>query len=162
MSVKPTKLPGHLIIVPCGRGKVWDKTPDAGPTAAKDVYSSGYFTLNRSYAVHFGEAWVILSALYGFVSPDFQILGPYEVTFKRKSSGPVTTDILREQIQRQSLDRFHTVIGLGGREYRTAIEQAFQGKDVDLLFPFAGLPSIGRIQQATKRSIARNDPLNFD
>ncbi len=147
--------------MPCGRSKVWGKTPDAGPTAAKDVYRSGYFTLNRAQAELFGEAWVILSALWGFISPNFQNPGPHEVTFKRKSSGPVTTDTFRVQILRQLLGRFQTVIGLGGKEYRTAIEEAFQETDVDLLFPFAGLP-IGKTMKATKRSIKENDPSLFD
>src|SRR4051794_17641224 len=70
-----------LIIVPCGRSKVWDRSPDLGPTAAQDAYVGGPFKLNRAYAERFGQRWVILSAKYGFIDPAFVIPGPYDTTF---------------------------------------------------------------------------------
>ena len=39
-----------------------------------------FFTTNRAYAEKFGSRWVILSAKYGFIRPDFQIPGPYNVS----------------------------------------------------------------------------------
>lgn len=50
------------------------------------------------------------------------------------------------------------IIGLGGKEYRAAIELAFAGVPARLCFPFSGLP-IGRAMQATKIAIATNDPM---
>ena len=141
-----------LVIVPCGSSKVWDKNPSAGPTIAKDAYTGSPFKLNRQYAERLGDRWVILSAKYGFIDPSFVLLEPYEVTFKRKSSGRISFDILREQVGMQSLVEFDIVIGLGGKEYREAITVAFEGVAVELNFPFAGLP-IGKSMQATKRVI---------
>ena len=48
-----------------------------------------FFTTNRAYAEKFGSRWVILSAKYGFIRPDFQIPGPYNVSFKDPATKPV-------------------------------------------------------------------------
>ena len=74
----------RLVIVPCGRAKIWDKHPDAGPTAAADAYTGAPFTVNRHYAEQAGGDWVILSAKYGFLRPTDLIPGTYETTFKRR------------------------------------------------------------------------------
>ncbi len=154
MHTKSPQPSRRLVIVPCGRSKIWDKHPTAGPTPAKDAYTGTPFKLNRRYAETFGDAWVILSAKYGFITPDFILPGPYEVTFKRKSSAPVSTDALQHQVVDQRLSDFAIVIGLGGKEYRSAIESAFHQPAVELQFPFAGLP-IGKSMQATKRAIEK-------
>lgn len=149
---------GILIIVPCGQKKIWDRNPSVGATTAKDAYTGPPFGINKAFAQKFGESWCILSAKYGFIDPDFRIVGPYNITFKKKRTGPITTDQLREQVRQQNFGRFTTVIGLGGKEYREAIELAFAGKLARLCFPFSGLP-IGKAMQATKSAIATNDPM---
>lgn len=149
---------GVLVIVPCGQKKIWDRNPGARPTAAKDAYIGPPFGINRAFAERFGEAWVILSAKYGFIESEFEIAGPYNITFKRKRTEPIAVDRLLEQIQEKNLARFATVIGLGGKEYREVIEHAFAGTASSLCFPFSGLP-IGKAMQATKRATATNDPL---
>ena len=152
---------GLLVVIPCGQKKIWDKDPLAGPTRARDAYKGAPFTVNRNYAEHFGEAWVILSAKYGFISPDFELPESYNVTFKRKSTNPVSVAKLRAQVHGLNLVRFPNVVGLGGKEYRFALEQAFHGENVKLHFPFAGPGmGIGKMMQAIKRAIASNDPFN--
>lgn len=148
---------GVLVIVPCGQKKIWDRTPGAGSTAAQDAYIGPPFGINRAFAERFGEAWVILSAKYGFIAPTFEIASPYNITFKKKQTGPIATARLREQFQENHFARFSAVIGLGGKEYREAIELAFAGTSLRLCFPFTGLP-IGKAMQATKSAIATNDP----
>lgn len=148
---------GLLVVVPCGQKKIWDKHHVAGPTRARDAYLGAPFTVNRKFAEYFGEAWVILSAKYGFISPDFELPGPYNVTFKRKSTGPVSIVTLREQVDTFDLDRFTDVVGLGGKEYRFALEQAFHGESGKLHFPFTGL-RIGIAMRETNRAIASDDP----
>lgn len=145
-----------LVVVPCGQSKVWDKSPDAGAVPAKDVYRGAPFTVNRTFAEHFGERWVILSAKYGFIAPNSNIPGPYEVTFKRKRPAPVSITALRQQVREESLDEFENVIGLGGKDYRVMIEAAFKGTAVRLHFPFAGL-RIGESMQAAKQAIAADN-----
>lgn len=41
---------GILVVVPCGRLKVWSTDPLRGATKAEDAYISGYFKVNREYA----------------------------------------------------------------------------------------------------------------
>jgi len=60
-----------LVIVPCGQAKVWKKEPNHGPIKAKFAYKSSPFAVNRKFAEKFSDKWVILSAKYGFIDPDF-------------------------------------------------------------------------------------------
>ena len=136
-----------LVIIPCGSSKVWDRYPLRGPVPAHSVYVSGLFKLGRQYAETFGDVWMILSAKYGFISPDFSIPGPYEVSFKHPASGPISIAELRRQAGEIKVQR---VIGLGGREYREAISAAFATIEVN--FPFAGL-SLGHTMHAIKKAL---------
>ncbi|GGM16688.1 DUF6884 domain-containing protein [Deinococcus aerophilus] len=77
-------MPGTLVIVPCGASKIWARQPDLGAVMAKDAYTGPPFVLHRQYAERFGDAWMILSAKYGFLAPDDFLPGPYEVTFKKR------------------------------------------------------------------------------
>jgi hypothetical protein len=142
-----------LVVVPCGRSKVWARHPELGPVLAKDAYTGAPFKVNRAYAERIGNAWIVLSAKYGFIPPEALIAGPYEVTFKQSSTGPVAVDILRHQVDDLGLNRFDVIVGLGGKDYRAAIEGAFAGLSVRLAFPFAGL-ALGRAMQATKAATA--------
>jgi len=110
--------------------------------------------VNREFVEASGGDWVILSAKYGFLRPTDIIPGPYEVTFKEPSTGPIALEVLGDQVQQMGLDRYTEVVGLGGKEYRAAVEEAFRGTHVILRFPFAGLP-IGKAMGATKRAIGR-------
>jgi hypothetical protein len=146
-----------LVVVPCGRSKAWDAQPDCGPKVATEAYTGNFFKMNQTYAECFGDAWVILSSKYGFIRPEFVIPGSYEVTFKRRITGPVAVDVLERQVMELGLSRFKVVVGLGGIEYRSAVEAAFAGQPVSLMFPFAGLP-IGKLLQTTQRAVASGDP----
>jgi len=148
---------GILVVVPCGRRKVWDKRPDYGPALARDAYISPTFALNRAYAERFGDQWVILSAKYGFIDPDVTIPEPYNVTFKNRATHPISVDRLQQQVHEQGLGCYETVIGLGFRSYREIIEASFAGLRAELCFPFSGLP-IGKYMQAVKRALDSGDP----
>jgi len=144
---------GTLVVVPCGKAKAWDVAPRRGAIQAKSAYIGGPFRLNRRYAEKFGDVWMILSAKYGFISPDFMIPGPYDVSFNRPSSSPIAVRLLCEQVLRMKLHRFEQVIGLGGKEYCAAIRAAFANSSVDLVFPFVGLP-IGKMLAAVKSTLS--------
>jgi len=148
---------GTLVVVPCGKAKIWDKDPDRGPTPAADAYIGPPFKVNKHYAQRFADVWLILSAKYGFMAPDFVIPGPYNVTFKDKSTNPIPVSALRNQIQAQKLCRFERVIGLGGKPYRTILQEAFAASGARICFPFAGL-RMGKAMQAANHAIQLNDP----
>jgi hypothetical protein len=149
---------GILVVVACGKRKVWDIDPSHGPARAADAYLGPPFRVNREYAEAFAERWVILSAKYGFISPDFVIPTNYSVTFKRKGTEPVSVSVLRAQAREQGLGDYPTVVGLGAIEYREAITEAFAAAPVTLHFPFAGL-TMGRAMHAAKAAIRRGYPL---
>jgi hypothetical protein len=158
MGLEVVSRPQMLVIVPCGAAKIWDTSPQAGPVPACQAYTGTPFKLNRTYAERFGSEWVILSAKYGFLHPDDDLDGPYNVTFKRRSPPPISYVALREQVKVQGLGNFDQVIGFGGREYRAAIEQAFVASAARLHFPFAGLP-LGKSLHAVKEAIVSGQPL---
>lgn len=146
-----------LVIVPCGRGKIWDKEPQRGPTPARHAYTGAPFTVNRQYAERFGSAWCILSAKYGLIAPDSAIPANYNTTFNDATTNPVTVAHLQQQLLAQQLDQFDVIVGLGGKEYRAMVQRAFASTRAELVFPFAGLP-IGKAMQATKHAIAEGTP----
>jgi hypothetical protein len=154
MSLPPEQSSERLVIIACGKRKIWDKCPNAGPTAAADAYIGTPLVVNRRYAERSGGDWVILSAKYGFLWPTDVIPGPYDTTFKAASTNPIGVATLREQVQKMGLNRRSEVVGLGGVEYRAAITAAFEGTAVSLTFPFAGM-SLGVAQGATKRATAQ-------
>lgn len=146
-----------LVVIPCGQGKIWDKYPNLGPVIAREAYTGAPFKVNREFAERFATERLVLSAKYGFISPDFVIPGPYEVTFKRRRTGPIAVSTLRYQVREQCLERFQVVIGLGGKEYVSAIREAFAPMSDRLAFPFAGL-QIGKMMQATRKAIESGVP----
>jgi len=148
---------GLLVIVPCGMRKIWDAEPNRGPTKAKDTYQGAPFKVNREYAEKVSDKWVILSAKHGFIEPDFVIPQNYNVTFKNRRTDPVSALELQAQIESLGLSSFEKVVGLGGKEYRNRIEEAFRPFQTTLLFPFSGLP-IGKAMQAIKKALAARKP----
>ena len=86
-----------LVVVPCGEPKIWDRKPEAGPTPAKDAYVGTAFKVNRQYAERVGDAWVVLSAKYGLLSPEDTVQGPYDVTFNRRGSDHIEPAAIRDE-----------------------------------------------------------------
>ena len=141
-----------LVVVPCGKRKIWDRYPSAGPTKAQDVYIGAPFKVNREYAEKYSNRWVILSAKYGFIDPGFVISRDYDVTFKDASTNPISERALKEQIKRKALHSFDTVVVLGGRDYADVVYNAFGGLKVRVKAPVAGLP-LGRAMGAVRKAI---------
>lgn len=148
-----------LVVIPCGKSKAWGRQPKKLrlPVPARFAYHGAPFLVNRRYAETLaaqpGNAWVILSAKYGFLWPEEKIDRPYEVTFNNPETGPISCGELRQQAWDKGLIRFPRVVGLGGPEYRAALEAAFAGTECVLEFPFAGL-SIGKAMKAALQEAA--------
>jgi hypothetical protein len=144
---------GVLVVVPCGKAKVWNRHPGLGATPARDAYTGALFRVHRAYAERFADRWVILSAKYGFMDPDWPIPGPYDVTFNDRRTNPVGPETLRRQISELDLGQFATVIGLGGAAYRAIVSTAFEPTSAKLTFPFAGL-NLFQLPGAIRRALA--------
>ena len=50
-----------LVIVPCGKSKIWDKKPEVSNVKARDVYTGAPFKVNREYAENFGFDWALVA-----------------------------------------------------------------------------------------------------
>jgi hypothetical protein len=146
-----------LCIVPCGKRKIWEKFPDAGPQKAKDVYIGPYASKCIQYAqVFYPESWYILSAKYGFLLPDDIIPETYEVTFKRKRTNPISINELAYQVHEKGLDSYKSIVVLGGKVYCDIIDILFQGKNISK--PLYG-SSIGVAIRKLNEAINRGVPL---
>ena len=144
-----------LVVVSCGKTKIWDLNPAAGPTAARNAYVGGPFRVNKEYAERFADRWVILSAKYGFIDPDFVIPENYDVTFKDHRTNPIGIDRLRQQVREMGLYKFDKAIVLGGRIYFEVCKKAFEGFNVKIYAPTVGLP-LGKAMQKVREAIRHN------
>jgi len=140
-----------LIVVSCGKKKVWNLKPSAGPTAAREAYIDGLFRVNKEYAERFADRWLILSAKYGFIDPDFVIPENYDVTFKDPGTNPISIDRLREQVREKGLCEFDKVIVLGGMIYFEVCKKAFEGFNVKIYAPTLGL-LLGKVMQKVREA----------
>jgi hypothetical protein len=118
----------RLVIIACGKSKIWDKHPSAGPTPAKDVYTGWHFAADRRDAEKLGyDDWMILSAKYGFIRPDSIIPEAYNVTFSDRSTNPISVQDLGKQVKEQRLDRYDEVTVFGGKAYVGRVRESFYG-----------------------------------
>ncbi len=141
------KLRGRsLVIVPCSKSKIWDKYPEKGKVPAKDVYISPNFKKCRECAERYGDDWVILSAKYGFIKPDFKIPEKYDITFNRKTDDIVSDKKLKQQARRLSKN-YDNIVILDGKEYEKATELAFSGLDVKFFYPLHNLRNGQRLKK---------------
>jgi hypothetical protein len=147
---------GFLVIVSCGKDKIWRSHPLAGPTRADDAYTSSVFKASRRYCRHFAERWVILSAKYGFIDPDFCIPENYNVSFH--SSNAISTSSLREQVAMKQLGSYRTVGVLGSDLYWQQVRQAFDGLVVPLRHVNGNVSFPPLFQRLVADSIDSNTP----
>lgn len=146
-----------LCIVPCSDKKIWDKYPSTGAVKAKDAYLGPLTRVAIKYAERFhGGSWVILSAKYGFLKPGDTVPGPYNVTFKKKSTGPISISRLISQAREKGLYGYDVVVVLGGKEYAEVVRKVFRGKKV--VEPLKGL-KYGEKVKKLNEALSRGRPL---
>lgn len=141
-----------LVIVPCGQLKIWKKEPNHGPAKARNTYIGAPFKVNRAFAEKFADKWIVLSAKYGFIDPEFIIPKDYNVTFKKPSTNPINMSDLLKQLKQKNLDSYDVVIALGGEDYSTIVKKVFR-KASKVIAPTEGLPmgkAMGCVKSLTK------------
>ena len=143
------------MIVPCGKLKIWSKNPHKGPTPAKEAYVGSPFKVNKSYAERFSNKWLILSAKYGLIAPDFTITGDYDVTFNDPSTNPISIEELAEQAK--NYQGFDLVVALGGRIYTDIVSKIFSRNGMRVIKPTEGL-SIGESMAKLKNAVSSGKP----
>lgn len=134
-----------LCIVPCGKKKIWDVSPDAGPTEARSVYMGSLVRKGVQYAeMFYPSSWCILSAKYGFIRPDELIPGPYNVTFNDPTTGPVAVAMLTKQAREKGLTSYDEIVVVGGARYEAIARAVFEKEIVN---PLTGCKGIGFMLQ---------------
>lgn len=128
-----------LVIVTCGKQKIWEKHPEMGAVKAADAYSSPYFRAKKKLALATRCDWMILSAKYGFLSPDTKIEN-YDVTFDSKQH--ISDAALSQQVKEKHLDIYSRVIVIGAKIYYEYVKKAF--KEVNCQFSFPLKETIGK------------------
>lgn len=146
-----------LVIIPCGKAKTWDTDPEAQDVTARFVYTSSYFKVNKEYAEKYGSEWLILSAKYGLIPPDFIIPDNYDISFNNSSSNPISIEQVQDQARKYS--GFDFVTALGGKTYADIVSKVFTERGLPVLTPSKGLP-LGLSMQKVKNAIKDNTPFS--
>lgn len=131
-------MPESSLVVPCGKRKVWDADPFAGPCPAGRAYTGSLALQARRYAEVSGRPWFVLSARWGLLHPEALVPGPYDTTFSRPSSDLVTVATLQQQAEAWGLVRCTVLAGSG---YVDAMRQALGAPAV--LAPLQGCRGLG-------------------
>ena len=132
------QVPGLLVIVGCGKRKIWDVDAEAPQRVQCDsAYRGSFFLANRAYALAFGHNWCVLPAKYGFIWAEEDI-EDYDVTFNKRGSEVVSPDELRAQVKSKHLQEFGRVQVLAGRAYVDRVRYAFEGTGLQIEAPIAG------------------------
>ena len=142
-----------LGIIPCSKEKIWDIHPQKKAIPASKAYRSAFHAYARTYAQHHCDRYVILSAKYGIMEPDFLIYESYDVTFSRPHDPYVSTEFLATQARNyQSMER---IMILCPQLYAERIELAFEGLPPALLFPLRGTGGFGDMHRFLKTNGGR-------
>jgi len=128
-----------------------------GTVRARDAYVGPLTKMAIEYAEKFHRnSWVILSAKYGFLRPNDIVPGPYNVTFKKKSTNPIKIEELIRQAREKGLYKYYAIMVLGGKDYVEVVKKVFQGKKV--INPLKGL-GYGEKVKKLKEALLSGKPL---
>lgn len=125
--------PRTVVLVSCVSRKA------ATPQPARDLYTSQWFVKARAVAESVGDAWFILSAVFGLVRPD-EVLPPYNRSMKDLR--------MRERVGwasrvagsvRASVPKGSRIIILAGEFYRQHLENLLLVKGYEIEVPMRGL-----------------------
>lgn len=144
-----------LIIIPCGKRKIWDKDPSVGKTPAREAYISNYFKLCMQYAEKFSDEWIILSGKYGIINPDFILNDNYNTRLKATRE---FRNKIKEQLKILTSKGFTSFVSLCGKDYSQLLEDTLNSFCLNLITPLKGL-RIGMRQKVIKERLDNDTPL---
>ena len=122
----------RIAIIPCSKEKIWDLEPDRGATPAKFAYTSSLHLLCQEYAEKYADGWIILSAKYGFLSPEDSIPATYDITFSRPEDPVISVDDLSSQAEGINADELLLLLP---PDYETRVRSAFRDRPMTFLVP---------------------------
>ncbi|CAD5898222.1 DUF6884 domain-containing protein [Carnobacterium maltaromaticum] len=148
-----------MIIIPSGKPKIWDKSPDIGSISANQAYIGTFHKLCQAYAKEFDSDYLILSPYYGFLKPDDFISETYDVRFTLKGVNQNTIQLAELKKQWQQLNRPETTLTiLGGKKFQALLREIV-GPTLLLNFPLAEAGGIGIMQKFLKDAVASKTEL---
>ncbi len=128
----------RVAVLPCSKEKRWDVEPDAGPVAAARAYVSPLHLAAQAYAARHADAWVVLSALHGFLRPDDLVPAAYDVTFSRPGDPVISAERLAQQAQELGLTGVELLLIACPDDYADRVRAAVG--EVPVALPLAGIP----------------------
>jgi len=115
------------------------KQKQGRPAPARDLYISQLFRGMRSYAERNADAWFILSAEHGLLSPG-EVVSPYEKTLNRMAKVDRLT--WAERVREQLLDRIPAkakMLLLAGQRYGEFLLPLLARQGFEISVPLEGL-----------------------
>ncbi|MEK4884586.1 DUF6884 domain-containing protein [Bacillus sp. FSL W8-1127] len=148
-------------IIPCGKRKIWDQHPEAGPVRADAAYIGIFHGLCQNYARLFFDHWGILSAKHGLLLPDDIVPGNYDLSFSdhHRKSEMIEISQLREQAEVKGAAAVDVVVMLGGKKFQPILREMFP-ECHDIQFPLQGSRGIGDMQKRLKDAIENRNPIH--
>jgi hypothetical protein len=116
------------------------KTKRSNSAEARELYISPLFRGLREYAESTTDAWYILSAKYGLLTPD-TIIEPYEMTLNamRRPERDAWARRVEAQLA-EVIPAEAEVTLLAGSRYREALEPFLRARGNPVVVPLEGLP----------------------
>ena len=125
----------ELYLISCVKAKL----PVSEPVRARDLYISPWFKRARTYVESTKQPWFILSAKYGLVCPNAEIL-PYAKTLNsmpKERRCEWANDVLTDlELRIAEIDSIYI---LAGQKYREFLEPNLRKCGVNVYVPMAGL-----------------------
>jgi len=124
-----------IVLVSCVKSK-HDR-----PMAACDIYKSPLFRGSRRYAEANGDAWYILSAEHGVLSPD-TVIAPYEKTLSRGRMSKLEQQDWAEKVQDQLgvlIPQGACIHLLAGKDYYKNLLGFLGQRRCDITIPMDGM-----------------------
>lgn len=119
------------------------------PSAAADLYTSALFLKSRAWVQRHCDAWFILSAKHGLLTPETRVK-PYELTLKHLDAGKrrAWARQVREQMEKAGVlasgTAFVWLAGMPYKENLAGLLSSYPQED-----PMVGLPIGKRLQWLT-------------
>jgi len=140
-----------LLIIPCSKAKIWDKNPTIKNVKAKDAYISTYFKLCKRIAEITNARWLIFSAKYGLIPPEFVIPNNYDVSFNKNCAETVSFFTIYQQMVKYEVYNFNKIYSFCGKKYNKILENTLKMFKKALIIPFPkDMRSIGKRQRWIK------------
>lgn len=150
-----------MIIIPSGKPKIWDKSPDIGSISANQAYAGTFHKLCQAYAKEFDSGYLILSPYYGFLKPDDLISETYDVRFTLKGVNQNTIQLAELKKQWHKLNQSETALTvLGGKKFQPLLREIV-GPTLLLNFPLAEAGGIGIMQKYLKDAVTTKTELTL-